>query len=102
MICQNENFPTAHQSIYEHSLRVDEVIVNQQVENFKVEIAKARNDIDGITPSSGESSTDGPTAAKRRRTDVETLRGACKEACDIMLVQATDRFSAIGNLMPLQ
>ena len=82
-------------------ISVDEV--NKQVKSFTEQIAKARSNIDSLITSAGlNESPSGESVAKRRRIDVQVLKGVCKEACDIMLVQVSDRFSSIGNLIPLQ
>ncbi|XP_072022939.1 zinc finger MYM-type protein 1-like [Amphiura filiformis] len=43
-----------------------------------------------------------PSTSKRRRTSEGNLKASCIEACDVMIMQAEDRFSSVGNLIPLQ
>ncbi|XP_072028442.1 zinc finger MYM-type protein 1-like [Amphiura filiformis] len=82
--------------LQKRKISVDEV--NKQVETFMKEIRNMRSSIDSMSFDQNE---DEPPS-KRRRTDVESIKRACKEACDIMIVQAADRFSSVGNLVPLQ
>ena len=88
-----------YSTLQKRNISVDEV--NMQVQTFTSEIEKTRSQIDNISHVQ-QDQEDGESANKRRKTDLQALKSSCKEACDIMIVQATDRFSSVGHLIPLQ
>ena len=83
-----------------HKISVD--VVLNAVESFKTAIANARDEIDDIESPDTAEGQEGEPSRKRSRTTTESMKAACKEACDIMHLQASDRFESVGHLTVLQ
>ena len=70
----------------------DTVIVNSAISSFESAIEAVRNTVDKISEES--------TTTKRRREETSNTRKiAAKEVCDVISVQAKERFSFTGHLM---
>ncbi|XP_072042789.1 zinc finger MYM-type protein 1-like [Amphiura filiformis] len=85
--------------LQKRNISVDEV--DKAVQAFIRDLKKLRSEIDSISVTQDEDQSASNTR-KRRRDDMQSLKSSCKEACDTMIVQATDRFTVVGNLIPLQ
>ena len=83
------------------SISVDEV--TNQLGEFKTSIRGVRENVDNITIGDVDRVDEGAeTQHKRRKFDVGQVKAACKEACDTIIVQASDRFQSLGHLDALQ
>ena len=83
------------QTLQKRDISVD--MVKGALDGFTEAINKIRREVDNF-PSPTEA---GPSS-KRQRTSSTGIKAACKEACDVMLSQAADRFSNVEHLIPLQ
>lgn len=71
---------------------IDTVTVNSAISSFKSAVESVRNTVDDISEE--------PSSTKRRRQETPASRRvAAKEVCDVISVQAKERFSFTGHLM---
>ncbi len=73
-------------------------MVNRALKGFIITLTEIREELCESQPSDQRV----PSTSKRRRTSAGSMTASCIEACDVMIMQAEDRFSSVGNLIPLQ
>ena len=90
-----------YSTLQTRSISVDEV--TNQLGEFKTSIRGVRENVDNITIGDVDRVDEGAEPQhKRRKFDVGQVKAACKEACDTIIVQASDRFQSLGHLDALQ
>ena len=85
-------------NLQKREISVDEVA--STLTKFTEKINHIRGDVDQMIPDEPEAEAGLPR--RRAKLSKATVRAACKEACDLMITQATDRFSSVDHLIPFQ
>ena len=85
-------------NLQKREISVDEVA--STLTKFTKKINRIRGDVDQMIPDEPEAEAGPPR--RRAKLSKATIRAACKEACDLMITQATDRFSSVDHLIPFQ
>ena len=77
-------------------------MVRKALDTFTTSINNIRRDLSKTSQAESTQDDSVPSTSKRRKMTASQMRSACIEACDIINVQAKERFSSTGNLIPLQ